>query len=186
MPKDFIKKWMPNPHKLKENKSLHFLGDILHEPNLWHINRHAIAKAVLVGVFCSFIPMPFQMVVAAFIAVWVNCNLPLAVALVWISNPVTMPPIFYFNYLVGAHILGMPKVHFEFELSFAWLGEKLYQIGLPLYFGSFICGLFFSVLGYVVVEYLWRRKIRHDWRKRQEKRVARRASGMTCQNTKAQ
>ncbi len=146
----------------------------MHEPNIWHINRHAISKAFLVGIFCSFIPIPFQMVLAAVVAVWVNCNLPVSVALVWISNPVTMPPIFYFNYLVGAYILGTPTIHFNFELSISWITEKIYEIGLPLYFGSLVCALFFSVLAYAVVEYLWRRKIKNDWIKRQERRAARR------------
>ncbi|WP_020408759.1 DUF2062 domain-containing protein [Hahella ganghwensis] len=173
MPKEFIKKWLPTPEKIRANKALGFLGDVLHEPNLWHINRHAVSKAFLVGIFCSFIPMPFQMVLAAFVAVWINCNLPLSVALVWISNPVTMPPIFYFNYLVGAYILGTPRMHFNFELSLSWVTEKLYEVGLPLYFGSLVCGIFFAVLSYAVVEYLWRRKIRRDWLHRQEKRAIR-------------
>ncbi|MCG8613083.1 MAG: DUF2062 domain-containing protein, partial [Pseudomonadales bacterium] len=41
MPKQFLKKHMPTPDKIRNIKSLQFLGDILHEPNLWHLNRHA-------------------------------------------------------------------------------------------------------------------------------------------------
>lgn len=171
MPKDTIQKWLPDPEKLKQHKSLGFLGDVLHEPNLWHVNRHSISKAFLIGIFCSFIPIPMQMVLAAFAAVWFNCNLPVSVALVWISNPVTMPPIFYFNYLVGAFILRIPRTHFDFELSLTWFSEKLYSIVLPLYFGSIVCGLIFGVASYAVIEYLWRRKVRKDWRLRRERRL---------------
>ena len=163
MPKRLIKKLFPNPEKIKNLKSLEFLGDVLHEPNLWHINRHAISKAFMVGVFCSFMPIPLQMMLAALIAVWINCNLPISVMLVWISNPLTMPPMFYFNYLIGTYILRTPPREFNFELSFAWISDRALEIGLPLYVGSLVSGLFFSALAYVIIEFWWRRKIRKKW-----------------------
>ncbi len=167
MPKDFIKKYIPTPDKIREIKALHFLGDVLHEPNLWHINRHSVSKAFLIGMFWCFIPMPFQMVAAAFCAIWINCNLPISVALVWISNPITMPPIFYFNYLVGAFILNRPAKEYEMELSIQWLSDKLVEVGLPLYFGSLVVGIVFALCSYAVIEFLWRRKVRRDWHQRQ-------------------
>ena len=147
------------------------MGDILHEPNLWHINRHAVSKAFMVGIFCCFMPIPLQMLLAAFVAVWVNSNLPISVMLVWISNPFTMPPIFYLNYVVGAFILRTPTIDFDLQLSLTWLTEKMVEVGIPLYLGSFVCGLFFSVIAYMVIEYLWRRKIRKQWARRKAKRA---------------
>ncbi|ARU56145.1 hypothetical protein OLMES_2072 [Oleiphilus messinensis] len=161
---------MPTPDKIRNIKSLQFLGDILHEPNLWHLNRHAVSKAFLIGIFCSFIPMPFQMVLAAFLAVWANCNLPISVALVWISNPLTMPPIFYFNYVVGATLLNRPISGYEFELSWNWLADKLLEVGLPLYFGSFVVATVCAVSSYLVIQYLWKRKVRKSWFERQQRR----------------
>lgn len=61
-----------------------------------------------VGVFTSFLPLPGQMVIAALLALWLRCNLPLSIILVWISNPITMPAIFYSTYKLGAWILGTP------------------------------------------------------------------------------
>lgn len=171
MPKDLIKRYMPSPETIKAHKSLQFLGDILHEPNLWHLNRHAVAKAFLVGVFCSFIPMPFQMVLAAMIAIRVNCNLPISVALVWISNPITMPPIFYFNYLVGALVMNQSPVAYEFQMSWEWLSSKLVEVAIPLYLGSVICGVVFGGLSYILIQYFWKRKVRHDWHERQKRRA---------------
>lgn len=170
MPKNFIKKYIPTPDKIREIKALHFLGDVLHEPNLWHVNRHSVAKAFLIGVFWCLIPMPFQMVPAAFCAIWMNCNLPISVALVWISNPITMPPIFYFNYLVGAFILNRPTQEYEMEFSIHWISEKLIDVGLPLYFGSLVVGIVFSLASYALIELLWRRKIRRDWHQRRVSR----------------
>jgi len=173
MPKKLIRRFMPSPQTIKEHKSLQFLGEILHEPNLWHLNRHAVAKAFLIGIFVAFIPMPFQMLLAAALAVWFNCNLPIAVALVWITNPLTMPFFFYFTYRVGAFLLNRPAIEVNFELSMSWLSTKLMEIGVPLYFGSIVCGILLGVLSYVLIQYFWKRKIRHDWRKRQQQRLIR-------------
>ncbi|PIE43726.1 MAG: ATP-binding protein [Gammaproteobacteria bacterium] len=170
MPKNFIKKYSPTPDKIREIKALHVLGDVLHEPNLWHINRHSVSKAFLVGIFWCFIPVPMQMVAAAFCAIWINCNLPISVTLVWISNPVTMPPMFYFNYLVGAYILNRPTAEYDFQLSWQWLSDKLIEVGLPLYLGSLVVAVFFAVVSYGIIQFLWQRKVRTNWGKRHQQR----------------
>lgn len=170
MPKEFLKKYLPDPDKIKENKSLSFLGDMIHDPNLWHMNRHSVTKAIAIGLFWGCIPMPFQMVAAAFFAIWLNANLPISVATVWFSNPITMPPIFYFEYIVGSWVLGMPPLGFEYELSWAWLSERLYSVGVPLYLGSLICGTVAAIAGYFIISSLWRRNVRQRWAKRIEKR----------------
>lgn len=166
MPKKFMKRYLPTPEKIQAMKSLHFLGDIRHEPNLWHINRHSVARAFLVGIWFCLIPMPFQMVAAAFFAIWLNANLPLSVALVWISNPVTMPPLFYFNYKVGAWALSRPVLDIDFKLSWSWISERLLEIGVPLYLGSLIVATVTACMAYLTIQYLWRRKIRTEWRMR--------------------
>ena len=175
MPKKMIRRFMPSPQTIKEHKSLRFLGEILHEPNLWHLNRHAVAKAFLIGIFVAFIPMPFQMLLAAALAVWFNCNLPIAVALVWITNPLTMPFFFYLTYRVGAFLLNRPAIEVNFELSVDWLSTKLMEIGVPLYFGSIVCGILLGIMSYALIQFFWKRKVRRDWRKRQQRLASARA-----------
>lgn len=170
MPKKFMKRYLPSSEKVRQMKSLNFLGDIVQEPNLWHINRHSVARAFLIGVWFCFIPMPFQMLASALFAIWFNANLPLAVALVWISNPVTMPPIFYFNYKLGAWMLSRPLLDFEFSPSVAWVSGRLLDIGIPLYLGSLIVATVSACSAYLVIQLLWRRKVRADWRLRRRQR----------------
>lgn len=173
MPKNFIKKYLPDPHSVKDNKSLRFLGPLIHEPNLWHLNRHCVAKAFAIGLFWGCIPMPFQMVVAAFFALRFNANLPLSVGLVWFSNPLTMPPIFYAEYLLGAWILDIQPSTFEYQLSFTWIKDKLFEIGLPMYLGALISGVLLSAFSYYFIHWIWKKNALNKWEKRRVERAER-------------
>ena len=112
-----INKLIPDPDVIKRHKNLQFLGDKLHEPNLWHLNRRSIAMAFAVGLFCAWIPTPTQMAIAAAGAIYFSANLPLSVGLVWITNPITMPPLFYFAYKVGLWFMNQPASADDFEFS---------------------------------------------------------------------
>lgn len=166
MPKKFIKRLMPDHQTIKNNKHLQIFGDLLHNPNLWHLNRHSIAKAFAVGLFFAFIPVPFQMVLAAGMAIIVHSNLPLSIALVWITNPLTMPAIFYFCYLVGTWIIGGTEQAFVFEASWQWVVDSLSTIGPAFLVGCGALAVFFSVLGYFFIHLLWRYNVSKDWKKR--------------------
>ena len=163
MLKNLIKRWMPDHHTIKTNKHLQIFGDLLHNPNLWHLNRNSISKAFAVGLFCAFIPIPFQMVLAAAAAIIFRVNLPISAALVWLTNPLTMPPIFYCSYIVGTLVLNHPEQHFAFEPSWAWFLESVETIGPAFLVGSLVCASVASIIGYFGIDIIWRRSVRKAW-----------------------
>lgn len=169
MAKKLIQRYLPDPKTVREHKYLRFLGSYLHEPNLWRLNRRSAATAFFVGVFVAFIPMPFQMVLAACLAILLRCNLPLSVALVWITNPVTMPPMFYFTYKLGCFLLHTPPNE-AFDLSLNGLGSELARIWKPLYLGSLVSGLTFGSASYFIIRSLWRWNVVKNWRDRNKQR----------------
>ena len=173
MPKHTLKKLIPSASELKERKALHLFGDWIYEGNLWHLNRYSASMGFFVGLFMAFIPIPGQMFVAAALAVWLRCNLPLSISLVWITNPLTMPAIFFFAYELGAFILGVDTQAIQFELSFAWLAATLGAIWQPFLLGCFLFSLGFGALGYFVVDIMWKAQIRRKWRERKLKRDTR-------------
>ena len=166
MPKKFIKRFSPKPETLKAHPHLKHFGEALHNPNLWHLNRRSAAGAVAVGLFCAWMPIPFQMLLAAIIAMIFTVNLPLSVALVWISNPLTMPPLFYGAYRLGAFLLQDEVVEFNFQLSFTWLEEILETIAPALLLGCFILGITCSFLGYILFSAFWRFTVAKKWQRR--------------------
>lgn len=173
MPRHLFKRFMLDERKIKKHPVLSKLG--LQDPNLWHLNRKSVSVAFLIGVFCSFVPMPMQMILASLLAILIRCNLPLAVGLVWISNPITIPPIFYFCYLVGAFLMGTGVEHHSSDFSVEWLAQSIEQIWAPLLVGSLICGVFFGLLSFFLVRFLWAFHVAKSWKERKEKRAIRAA-----------
>jgi uncharacterized protein (DUF2062 family) len=170
MPKDTLKRFMPTPRMLKEVRSLHLLGDWVFQPNLWHINRSSSSRAFFVGLFMAFMPIPIQMIIAALVAVRVRCNLPIAVGLCWISNPLTIAPLYYFAYRVGATVLGAEPQAMEFQLNWDWISSSLVAIWQPFLLGCLICGFFFGSLGFFTIQQLWRWRAVQRWEARRLRR----------------
>ena len=130
------------------------------------VNRRAIARGVLVGLFIAFIPMPAQMVTIVLLQPLFRFNLPLAFAMVWITNPLTMPFIYFVEYKTGALLLGihdLPPV----SLHLAWFEEHFEEIVLPLYTGAFFYSALFAFSGYYAVQRLWIRSVRRHRRAEQ-------------------
>ncbi|MDC3332998.1 DUF2062 domain-containing protein [bacterium] len=163
MPRKFLQRFLPSPDKLKTHKSLGLLGRYLQDPNIWHLNRHSVATATLVGLFVAFIPLPTQMIIAAGMAIILRANLPVSIAIVWITNPITMVPIYYFAYKVGTTLLGIDPQPFEFEPSIDWIKSSWGDTLQPLLFGCLVCGLFFGLIGSRIVKWLWSRSTKQRW-----------------------
>lgn len=171
MPRKLLKKYMPDPHTVRTHRSLRWLGDHLHNPNLWHLTRKSVSRAFMVGIFCAFLPIPGQMIVAAVMALLFASNLPVSVGLVWLTNPLTMPPIFYVTYRIGAWILGS-DIHSS--AAFSWnltaLQSELQAIWWPLLLGSVLTGIVLSIVSYFAIQLFWVWHVNRAWRKRQQKR----------------
>lgn len=166
MPRQLIKSLVPSPSSLKKHRHLRHLGTLLHDENLWHLNRRSVSGGVAAGLFWAMIPIPIQMVTSALSAIAFRVNLPISVALVWITNPLTIPPVFYMNYLVGTWLLGAPAHVGEFKLSMEWLMGELNVIWKPLVVGSFFIGVLLSLIGYFSMRLFWRWHVLRRFRSR--------------------
>jgi uncharacterized protein (DUF2062 family) len=170
MHRKLIQRYLPDHQSIRDHKHLRVFGTLLHDPNLWHLNRRSVAGAFAAGLFTAFIPVPFQMAIAGAAAIVLRVNLPISVALVWVTNPVTMPPLFYLAYKVGAALLGRPPQPFHFELSLAWLGNGLLANWEPFLLGCFVVGAASAATGYFLVRTLWRLSVMRNWQIRKERR----------------
>lgn len=106
MPKQKLKQWLPTPEKLHESKIMKWFAPFVADPRLWHLHRDSLTRAVYLGVLCAFFPLPGQMPLAIAGALLLRANIPMAVALTWITNPLTTIPVVWLSYSVGAIITG--------------------------------------------------------------------------------
>lgn len=154
----------------------------LTDPQLWHFNRHNVAKGAALGLFIAFIPLPIQVILAVFGAILLRVNLPTTVVLTWITNPFTFVPILYLSYYIGSLFLpNMPPLHLPSYANhagtWAWLTESwhwLATLGRPILIGSPILAVGMAILGYVAVMLIWRL---HTWFEHKKRRQARQARG---------
>jgi uncharacterized protein len=166
MARKFFQKYLPHPDKVRTHRVLSVFGKALHAPNLWHLNRDSVSRAFAIGLFWAWFPMPFQMLPAALCAIIARGNIGLSVALVWLSNPLTMGPIFYGSYALGRRLLGNGTYVAKLEFTYSSITEHLWLIWQPLYLGSVVMGILIGGTAYLVVQLLWRWNLRRRWHRR--------------------
>ncbi len=127
----------------------------------------AIAGGLALGTFLAMTPtVGIQIVLALFLATVINVNRGATIPPLWISNPLTVAPIYTLNYWLGAKFIGGPPVAevssllVSFSKTLARLDlwdmkEQFYsilhmgkEILLPLLLGSCITGCIAAVLVY--------------------------------------
>ncbi|MDC9724472.1 MAG: DUF2062 domain-containing protein [Gammaproteobacteria bacterium] len=169
MPRKFLKRIMPDHKTMCEHPHLQKFGERLTEPKLWHLNRRSVAGGLALGLFIGFMPILGQMFVAAALAIFIRVNLPISVMAVWVSNPLTIAPMYFFTYKVGAWLLQIPVEQHSFTMTWEWFTHEFLTIWQPFLLGSVVCGAIASLLGIFLVRFVWRRMVIRNWNRRQEK-----------------
>lgn len=117
------------------------------------LEKEMVARAFFVGLFIAFIPMPMQMMAVFLVVPFLRFNVPIAFLVCWITNPFTMPFIYYTEYTIGSYLLGLDLVE---NMSFTL--EEISEILKPLYYGAFILSISISTTAYYSTKYLWKKK----------------------------
>jgi len=178
MSKHLIQRYIPTPERIAQLPGIHRFGSRITDPMLWHINRRSISGAMFVGMICALIPLPGQMLFAALFSIWLRVNLPLAIALTWLTNPFTLVPILYIGYWLGAHLYGVPMLEIgQIKDAFVAMSHHLFNMSsvpptqgvfslTALLLGLLAEALILATLGTVLVRMLWRYHVVRAWRAR--------------------
>ncbi len=115
-------------------------------------NPHYIALGMAVGIFISITPIiPLQTIVAIALAFLVRGSKSAAALGTWLSNPLTIPVVYYANYKLGCMLLGYQKsldsIAFD---SFSQLMGLGLEVTWAMIVGGVVIGAILGVAAYFI------------------------------------
>lgn len=147
---------------MRTRKTFQLCEKWLSDPDLWHLTRKSVATGVAIGLFCAYLPMPLETLIAILMAVVFRGNILVAAALVWISNPLTWPVMFGAAYVLGAWLCsGINFYAYDFFNTF-----PLAKGYIELWAGCLVISPILAGIGYVATLGLWRLHVVTRWKER--------------------
>jgi len=113
-----------------------------------------IAWGVAIGFFVAMSPtMGIQTYIAIPLAAIAGVSKVSAAIAVWLTNPLTAPFFYGFNYMIGAMVLNYPlKIDVVVNPSWIALYHSGKQVLYALLVGGFFTGTFMGIVGYFFIE----------------------------------
>ena len=163
-----LKKWM---RPLPRRSNVHrypvlkwFSGMARRRVFLWSFRSREMVTALFLGLIVAFLPLVgIQMLIVFFLALWFRANLPVIVALQWVSNPFTMGPIYFADYQIGLAMMELfsiaPEPNPLLQPDYDWAHFELRDLGAlldtfhPMMLGGLALGSFIGLV--VSVAYKW-------------------------------
>ncbi len=182
VPRKFLSKVVPEPEKL--HAMLHGkwymrpFDFLWHDPALWHIGRRGTCRALALGAFVCCLPIPGHTIFAVLGALYWRINMPVAVAAVWINNPLTIGPIWYGGYQIGRLLLKPLHLnpHSNEVVNHSMHASELmraWQMVEETFLGCVVEGVIFAIIAYVLFDLAWRLSISGRWKLRANERKER-------------
>lgn len=150
--------------------------NFLENPAYWSLHRSNVARAVALGLFIAFIPLPIHIVLVAVLALVLRVNIPISFATIWVSNPMTWVPQYVFAHWVGTKLLGNPEQTLSFEMSWAWIEHGLLPVWKPFLLGCLVCGAAAATIGYVGLTLIWHMTLVMKYHERKRASTLRRSA----------
>jgi uncharacterized protein len=165
----------PRRETLENSRILAPIAHRVLAPELWRFTRRSVPRGVALGLLVGiFLMIPgLQIAGAAFLALPVRANVPLAAAMTFLSNPATTPLILWASVYVGNIMLGRTADVARFMALFhehasmgRWL-EWLFSEAAPaLVFGLGVISVVTASIGYLAASWMWRARLGRKWKAR--------------------
>lgn len=146
---------------------------LLEHPAYWSLNRRSITRAFALGLFISFVPIPMHIFLSTGLALLLRLNVPAAVAGTFLTNPLTMVPLYLSAYWVGCRLLDLPARTMHFAMSWDWIAHALLPVWKPFLLGCLVLGSLSALAGYALIGGVWHLSLVLKYRRRKQGGAAR-------------
>jgi uncharacterized protein (DUF2062 family) len=166
MPRFFFRKITPRHETLRNHWALKPFSRFFGDPRLWSLQRRTVTPAFGAGLAICFVPLPIHIPLAALVAIFCRIHIPTVMVTLLLVNPFTVVPAYLLAYKVGVIVTDAPPLAFQFELSWDWLAKGLGPVWKPFLVGCAVTGALFGLVGYGLLDVLWRYNVRKRYRER--------------------
>jgi uncharacterized protein (DUF2062 family) len=156
MPRRFLRRISRQYRRNETAWYLRPFRPLLRHPMYFAVNRRSVTGALAIGVFVSMLPVPGHTPIAVIVALLTGTNLGVAALAAWINSPLTLIPVFYAEYRLGAWLLGVSPQPWPDAVSWQWLQEQIGLMWKPLFLGAFIAASVTSALVWFSLNAIWR------------------------------
>jgi uncharacterized protein (DUF2062 family) len=166
---------MPTRESIEQVGWLRPIAHIVLRSDLWRFHRRSVPRGIAIGLFVGiFLMIPgLQIIGAVLVSLPFRANIPLAVGMTLLSNPLTTPLILLAslgigNWLFGLHadISTLQTLH-ENEASIGEYAHWLFSDAAPALLGGLgLISVVSALVGYLLASLLWNWWIGHKWRNR--------------------
>lgn len=166
MPRGLLRRITPRHETVHKHWALRPFRRFFGDPRLWSLQRRTVAPAFGAGLAICFVPLPIHIPLAALVAIFCRINIPTILLALLAVNPVTLVPVYLLAYKVGVLVTGAHEHHFEFHLSWDWVQHGLGPMWKPFLIGCGLSAAVTGVLGYALLDLVWRYSVRKRYRRR--------------------
>jgi hypothetical protein len=176
-------KWLtqhiPTRETVHRHRLLRPFARHLTEPSLWRLNKRSVPRAVALGLFVGVLIPFMHTVIAAIFAIPTRANIAVAAAFTLLVNPLTIPPLYYAAYRVGAwelhHDASLvnPAAAERFSSELSRLLFWIHQASGSIALGVLTIAFAAAAIGYFGSALVWRWWVGTRWRRRSRARNAR-------------
>lgn len=150
-------RFLKHPRRLKGNALLRWFSRHFLNKRVWKPTQHTFAGGMAVGFFVTLQLFPGQMPLAVILAAAFRVNIPIALAVCWLSNPATFVPIGIVEKNIGEWVLGIVG-----DPTSAWFA-KVENLSIAkgllyaqyMYVGGLVSGAVLVPVSYVITYALW-------------------------------
>src|SRR3954454_14007241 len=99
---NWLKRHVPTRETIHSYRLLRPFARHLSKPELWRLHRRSVPRAVALGLGVGVIIPFMHTVIAAVLAIPLRANVAIAALFTLAINPLTIPPLYYAAYRIGA------------------------------------------------------------------------------------